>query len=200
MPVYELRVSDDLKSDKPVDFVAGVDKPAIEDNFIAFKACLNNSIFEFSDVSEDFTTVFGAVMIPNQLILRKDENGNFFKVFYTAETIRTIATKFFANGFQNNFNLMHDHNQKMDGVTFFQSVIKNKAKGIDGLKDDNPDGTWYLGANIANEEVKKRIKSGEIKGFSIEGFFTKVPVNEPMYTPDEAHKMIAEILNRTQLN
>lgn len=195
VPVYELRVSEDLKSEMQVDYVAGVDRPAIERDFMAFSEQKN--LFEFAAIEQEQRIVFGAAMIPNQIILRKDEKGNPFKVFYTTETIKLIAEKFFANGFQNNFNLMHDPNQKMEGVTFFQSVIKDTAKGIEGLKGDYPDGTWFLGAKVNNDEVWNKVKSGEIKGFSIEGFFTKVPVKEPMYTAEEAHKMIAEILNRT---
>ena len=198
VPVFELKVSDDPNSDLEVDYIAGVDKPAIERNFIAFNEEKNP--FEFAEISEDISTVFGAVMIPNQLILRKHpKTGELMKVFYTAETIEKVAEKFFANGYQNNFNLMHDPNQKKDGVTFFQSVIKNTAKGIEGLKGDYPDRTWFLGAKIKNEQVKQDIKSGKIKGFSLEGIFNTVPVNEPMLTAEQAHQMIAEILNRTQL-
>jgi len=199
VPVYELKVSEDLNSDLAVDYVAGVDKPAIEKNFMAFNE--QKSLFEFAAIEDEQRIVFGPAMIPDQLILRKDDKtGLPFKVFYTAKTIQTIAEKFFASGFQNNFNLMHDPNQKMDGVTFFQSVIKDSSKGINGLAGDYPDGTWFLGAKINNDQVWQKVKSGEIKGFSIEGFFNKVPVNEPMLTAEEAYKMIEAILNRTQSN
>jgi hypothetical protein len=199
VPVYELKVSEDLNSDLQVDYVAGVDKPAIESNFMAFNE--EKNLFNFAQIQDEQRIVFGAAMIPDQLILRKDEKtGLPFKVFYTAKTIQTIAEKFFANGYQNNFNLMHDPNQRMEGVIFFQSVIKDSSKGIEGVKDELPNGTWYLGAKVNNDEVWQRIKAGEIKGFSIEGYFTKVPVTEPMYTAEEAHRMIEEILNRTQLN
>jgi len=199
IPVFELRVNADLKSDLVVDYVAGVDVPAIEKNFIAFSAEKNP--FEFAQIEDEQRIIFGAAMIPNQLILRKHpKTGEPFKVFYTKETIQTIAHKFFANGFQNNFNIMHDEKQRKDGVTFFQSVIKDTSKGIIGLNGDDPEGTWYLGAKVTNDEVWNEIKSGKIKGFSIEGFFNQVPVSEPMLTAEEAHKMIEHILSRTQLN
>ena len=199
MPVYELKVSNDGSNDFVVDYVAGVDKPAIEKDFIAFSE--QKDLFNFSTVSEDFSTIFGAAMIPNQLILRTDNNtGEPFKVFYTADTIKQVAESFFENGYQKNFNLMHDPNQKKDGVVFFQSVIKDSKNGIEGLKGDYPDGTWFLGAKVNNDEVKEEIKSGKIKGFSIEGMFKKIQVDKPMYTAEESHRMIENILSCTKLD
>jgi hypothetical protein len=198
IPVFELKVDDNNSSDLLVDYVAGVDKPAIEKNFFHFNK--EKNIFEFAAIEDEQRIVFGAIMIPNQLILRKHpQTGAPMKVFYSAETIQKVAEKFFANGHQNNFNLMHDPNQKMEGVTFFQSIIKDSNKGIQGVNDDCPDGTWYLGAKVNNDEVWQKIKQGEIKGYSLEGVFKTVPVNEPMLTAEQAHQMIAEILNRTQL-
>lgn len=199
IPVFELKVNEDLKSDLQIDYVAGVDVPAIQDNFFAFSAEKNP--FEFAQVEDEHRIIFGAAMIPNQLILRKHpKTGEPFKVFYTKETIEILAHKFFANGYQNNFNLMHDEKQRKDGVTFFQSVIKDTSKGIIGINGDHPDGTWFLGAKVTNDEVWNEVKSGNIKGFSIEGIFNTVPVSEPMLTAEEAHKMIEHILNRTELN
>ena len=199
VPVFELRVNEDLKSDLVVDYVAGVDVPAIGADFHAFSA--EKNLFEFSKIEDEQRIIFGAAMIPNQIILRKHpKTGEPFKVFYTKETIQIIAHKFFANGFQNNFNLMHDEKQRKDGVTFFQSVIKDTANGVLGMAGDYPDGTWFLGAKVTNDEVWNEIKLGKIKGFSIEGYFNQVPVNEPMLTADEAHKMIEHILSRTHLD
>ena len=195
VPVFELKVSNEPNSQFEVDYVAGVDRPAIERDFMAFNAV--KSKFDFAQIQDEQRIIFGAAMIPNQLIIREDEKGNPFKVFYTADTVRLIAEMFFEKGYQKNFNLMHDPNQQKDGVVFFQSVIKDTSKGIIGVEGDYPDGTWFLGAKVNNEEVWNEVKQGKIKGFSIEGMFNKVAVKEPMYTAEEAHKMIEQILNRT---
>ena len=198
VPVFELRVSNEPNSQFEVDYVAGVDRPAIERDFMAFNAV--KSKFDFAQIQEEQRIIFGAAMIPNQLIIREDEKGNPFKVFYTADTVRLIAEMFFEKGYQKNFKLTHYPNQQKDGVVFFQSIIKDTTKGIIGVEGDYPDGTWFLGAKVNNEEVWNEVKQGKIKGFSIEGMFNKVAVKEPMLTAEEAHKMIEHILNRTQLN
>ena len=36
---------------------------------------------------------------------------------------------------------------------------------------DLPNGTWFVKMKIENEELWNKIKSGELKGLSIEGYF-----------------------------
>jgi hypothetical protein len=36
---------------------------------------------------------------------------------------------------------------------------------------DLPDGTWFVKMEILNDDMWNKIKSGELKGLSIEGFF-----------------------------
>lgn len=191
LPVYELKISENPEDDFQVYAVAGVDKPATGVGFFAFSE--QESVMNFAQVNEDERIVIGAAMIPDMMIYRKNEDGKEFNVFYSKETIEQIAVKFFDKDFQKNFNLMHDPAQQKDGVVFFQSFIKDAAKGIDGMKDNNPDGTWYLGAKINNDEVWQKVKSGEIKGWSVEGYFKMQPQE---MTDEEAvaelRKMIAE--------
>jgi hypothetical protein len=37
---------------------------------------------------------------------------------------------------------------------------------------DLPNGTWFVKMKIENEELWQKIKAGELKGLSIEGYFT----------------------------
>jgi hypothetical protein len=39
-----------------------------------------------------------------------------------------------------------------------------------------PNGTWFVGVKVENDEVWNQVKEGKIKGFSIEGFFNEVGV------------------------
>ena len=190
MKVYELLIEENPNSELEVNFVAGVDRPAIERNFLVFKE--NKPKMKFASVEGDGSFIIGPAMIPDMLIDRVADDGTEYQVFFSAATIGSIAEKFFEKGFQHNFNLMHDPEQQKDGVTFFQSFIKDTAKGIVGFNDDLPDGTWYLGAKVKNEEVKALVKSGEIKGWSVEGLFKYK--QKPVANSD-VFQQIADILS-----
>lgn len=126
--------------------------------------------FSFSVVNEEDRIVVGPAMIPDMKIYRKDETGEYY-VFFDKKTIETIALKFYQKGFQQNANEMHA--KAVDGVTFFQSWIADESKGIPKMKqfENLPDGTWFLGAKVNNDETWAKVKNGTFKGFSVEGMF-----------------------------
>lgn len=126
--------------------------------------------FKFSVVNEYERVVVGPAMIPDLPIYRKDETGEYY-VFFDKKTIETIALKFYQKGFQQNANEMHA--KAVEGITFFQSWIADESKGIPKMKqfEDLPDGTWFLGAKIMNDETWEKVKDGTFKGFSVEGMF-----------------------------
>jgi hypothetical protein len=167
LPCYELLIDQSLTSDVEVNYVALVDKPAIEKDFIAFN---EQRPLEFATIDDEERIVMGAAMIPDMKIYRRDEGGE-YNVVFSKETVKQIAEKFYTKSFQNNANIMHDPNMKADGVCFFLSFLRNTEKGMIGLSGDYPEGTWFLGAKVNNEEVWGKIKSGEVKGFSVEGIF-----------------------------
>ena len=154
LPVYELVISNEETSDVEVSFVALVDKPAIERNFLAFK----NDRMTFS-VNEEKRIISGPVMISGELIYRKDSQGE-FNVFFSKETVRDIAIKFFKKDYQKNLNLFHDPAQSVDGVIIFESFLSDKERGINPMTgfDDLTDGTWFISAKVDNDEVWQKIK------------------------------------------
>lgn len=163
LPVYELSIDD---NDAFVNFIALVENPAIEENFLAFS---KQSKYEFA-IDEEKHELLGAAIIPDKLIYRVDNKGNEFNVFFSANTIRNIAQAFFQNGYQSNLNIEHGDTSADSYV--FQSMIVDKTKGI-SFKD-YPDGSWIIGTKVMNDEVWKDIKDGKRKGFSIEGVFAQL--------------------------
>ena len=128
------------------------------------------SQFSFTDDEEMIVT--GPSMVPNQLILRKDEQGNPFHVYFSKDTIKKIAKKFFEYNKQNNTDVNHDDNITT-GNTLLESWIvddpnmdKSKSMGF-----DVPAGTWFTTYKINDEETWQKIKSGELNGYSIAGNF-----------------------------
>lgn len=170
LPVYEMVINPDPNSDVEVSYVAFVDKPAIERNFLMF-----NSQKIYFALNEEKRIVSGPAMIADSLIYRKDDQGE-YNVFFSADTIKQIALKFFKKDYHKNLNLFHDPTLSLDGVTIFESFVSDKTRGIQPMKgfEDLPDGTWFISAKVENEAVWNKIKSGEVRGFSVEGIFSYV--------------------------
>lgn len=168
LPLYEITV--DENQEAFVDAIAFVDKPAIESNFLAFNEQKELS-FAFDDEKKE---LLGAAMIPDLKIFRKDESGNGYEVFFSKETIRKTSQIFFSKGFQNNLNISHSATPANSYV--FQSYIVDSDKGINPPKGiDVPDGAWIVGVKVEDEAIWNDVKSGKIKGFSVEGLFNLSP-------------------------
>ena len=168
LPTFEINISDNLESQLEVTAIALVDMPAIESNWMAFK---EQQPMNFASIDEDQHLIIGAAMIPDLKIYRNDSHLGEHNVVFSKDTVRRIAEKFYAKGFQGSANIMHDAGQVVAGVNYFLSWIKDDAKGMVGLTGDYPDGTWFVGAKVNNPAVWAKVKSGEIKGFSVEGMF-----------------------------
>jgi hypothetical protein len=191
LPIYQLEISDDLNDGAEVDFVALVDRPAIERNFLKFKEARSN----FAIQSEERRIVSGALMLADTPIYRNDSNGEYY-VTFTPGTIEKIAQKFFKKGYQSNVNLMHDGNQEVEGVTMFESWIKDSSRGVAPMKgfEDAPEGSWFGSFKVENEDVWNRVKSGEFKGFSVEGVFNYKKEKQPMSVEEALWSQIVDIL------
>jgi hypothetical protein len=55
-----------------------------------------------------------------------------------------------------------------------------------------PDGSWFGSFYVENEEVWKSVKSGDYKGFSVEGMFE---YDKPMSMEENTLKKIEKLLN-----
>jgi len=193
LPIYQLEISDDLNDDVEVDFVALVDRPAIEKDFLMFKEAKANFVIQ----SEDRRIVSGALMLADTPIYRNDQNGEYY-VTFTAPTIEKIAQKFFKKGYQSNVNLMHDEALAVEGVTMYESFIVDSSRGVMAMKgfEDAPEGSWFGSFKVENESVWNKIKSGEFKGFSVEGVFNYKKEKQPMSVEESLWSEICSILEQ----
>lgn len=188
LPVFEMMINPDETSDVEVSFVALVPKPAIERNFMTFKS----QVLNFA-VDQDKRIISGPAMVADVPIYRKDQGGE-YNVFFSAATIKEIALKFAKKGYAKNLNLFHDPTMPADGVTIFNSFVSDKSMGIMPMAgfEDLPDGSWFISAKVESEEIWKRIKAGEFKGFSVEGNFS-FKKTEP--TPENLHLVESGIMS-----
>ncbi len=119
--------------------------------------------------------VSGPAMIPQQLILRRDEQGNPFHVYFSKDTIKNIARKFFEYNKMNNTDIDHDEEVTTENTLLESWIVsdpdmdKSKTMGF-----NVPQGTWMVSYKINNESTWNKIKEGKINGFSIAGNFIEV--------------------------
>ena len=122
--------------------------------------------------------ISGPLMVADLPIYRRDEQGEYYGLF-KAEDIYNIRNKFFKNNNSKEVNQMHDPNQMVEGVYMIESFLIDSKRGIhspNGYK--LPDGSWFGSYKVDNQEVwDKFIKSGEFKGFSVEGVFNTVQID-----------------------
>ena len=152
---------------------------------------------QFQVVSEEEKIISGPLMLADQLIYRNNEQFGEHYVKFSAETIKAIAIKFSKRKYQQNVNIMHDSNKVVDGVTMFESFIVDKKRGIMPMAgfEDVCDGSWFGSFYVENPKVWDAIKTGGLKGFSVEGLFDY----EPTLTPEEeALNKIAKLLETNQ--
>lgn len=191
--VYEAIIDPNLLSDLEVSYIGLVDMPAIEKDFQAFREHKEKQRFAIND---ELQIISGPAMVADLAMFRNDDSLGEYYVKFSAPTIQTIVEKFSAKGLMNNFNLFHDENQKVGGVTIFNSFISSKVLGIDAPKgfEDLAEGSWFISVKINNPEVWARVKTGAIKGFSVEGIFEYIPAKF-IQTPEQiAIKKLFELI------
>ncbi len=185
LPVYELMIDEKTSE---VDFVALVDLPAIKKDFLAFSEKLK------FDIQPEKRIISGPLMVPDTLIIRSSPDLGDHYVKFTAATIKQIAINYAKKGYQKNVNLMHDEGLKMDGIVMFESFIVDCARGICPMKgfEDMPDGTWFGSMHVGNDDAWENVKSGKLRGFSVEGTFDYV---KPTMTAEKLLQRLTELLS-----
>lgn len=181
LPIYELKISENFTDDSEVSYVALVDEPAIKKDFLMFNE--NKIEAKFKVTNEDQHIISGPLMLADELIYRNNEKFGEHYVKFSADTIKQIAIKFAKKNYQSRVNLMHDEHQKVDGVTMFESFLVDKKRGIQAMAEfkDVPDGSWFGSFYVDNPQVWEQLKSGEFKGFSVEGLFDyEEPISQDM--------------------
>ena len=189
LPIYELKIQEDLADDAEVSFVALVDKPAIQKDFLVF----NEQKLAFAIQDEEQHIISGPLMLADEPIIRNNAKYGQHFIKFSAETIKEIAIKFSKKGYQKNVNLMHDENMQLNGLVMFESFIVDSKRGIKPMNgfEDVKDGSWFGSFYVENPQAWDLIKQGKVKGFSVEGMFDYVL---PTKTPEQQLQELAALL------
>ena len=176
---------DDKDQDNALDMISFVSAPAIEKDFMHFKE--QKEKFEFKS-NEEKRIVTGAAMIPNQEIIRMDAEDKPYFVYFTEETIEKAQEVFAKYGKTKSTNF--EHKTGMRDVTVVESWIvtdpsndKSNALGF----SDIPKGSWMVSYKVDNDELWAKVKAGEVKGFSIEGVFSKNIIEMSKHDSDNSN-------------
>ncbi len=123
----------------------------------------------------DQQMIVGPLVIPNKLILRVDENNEPYYVYFSEDTTKAIGEKLMRNKFTDRINLEHDPDKPVRGYLNSIWTVDNPEYDKQVLFGMNyPKGTLMGQYKIEDKDVFERIKNGEFKAFSIEGFFNNV--------------------------
>lgn len=169
LPLWEAKI-DMSDSDTGMFCVSLVDAPATESNFLAFNK--DGKLITYSVQDEEQRKVFGLVMAADMPIYRIGNGGYEYYIVYSRETLADMMEKYFAQGFQNNVDTMHNFELE-DGITLTQMFVKDTEKGVNPKGfEEYADGSIFAEYKIHNDDVWNSIKNGEYKGFSLAGYFT----------------------------
>ena len=114
----------------------------------------------------------GALLIPNKPIFRNSDDQDDYYIYFSKDTVEKASQLYLKNGNQNNTTLEHQHS--LNGLTLVESWLVEDAKYDKSRKYgmNVPVGTWMGSVKVNNDEVwNEYVKTGKVKGFSIEGYF-----------------------------
>ena len=153
--------------DSETEAISFVTEPAIESDFVFFSN--DKDIVKEAFSSDEKHMVYGAVLRPDFPIYRYDGENEYYLEF-TSESIERMARDYMMNYRQGNVTIQHE--EYANEVFMVESWIKqdmDKDKSVSvGLDKSLPIGTWFCGFYVNNNDIWERIKSGELKGFSVE--------------------------------
>lgn len=167
MEVYELFIEEDSEF-SGVEAISIVEQPAIEEDFVALKA----QKVQLAEIDSEKRILMGPALIPDKKIYRRNGDEEYY-IFFSEDTVRKASELFLSRGNQNNSTLEHEYQLK--GMSVVESwIVEDEKKDKSALYNlGMSKGTWMVSVKVNNEEVwQEFVKTGRVKGFSIEGYFS----------------------------
>lgn len=168
MRIVELLIDEEAAL-SGIEAISIVDKPAIDENFIALKS---EKKIQLAEVDTEKKILMGAALVPDKNIFRQNEEDGYY-IYFSKDTVRQASELFLVRGNQNKSTL--EHQADLHGLSVVESWIiedeihdKSRKYGM-----DLPVGTWMVSMKVNNDDVwDNYVKTGLVSGFSIEGYFT----------------------------
>jgi len=192
--IIELVISDESE-ELTIDAISLVTSPAIEQDFVFFGKDKNN--LTLAKIDEEKRMLVSPALIPNKQIFRYDPNtdSNYY-VYFSKETVRQASELYLKHN--NHHKATYQHEDRVSGVLTIESWIKEGEQDKSKLFGYNlPDGTWFVKMKIENDEMWNKIKDGELKGLSIEGYFINKmeKMGKQQFSNEEIKTALKELLS-----
>ena len=191
--ITELVISEN-NQDLAIDAISLVTDPAIEVDFVYYNKSKNN--LTLAKIDEEKRMLVSPALIPNKQIYRYDAaTDQDYYVYFSKETVRLASEMYLKHN--NHHKATYQHEEQVDGVLTIESWIKEGDMDKSKLYGfDLPDGTWFVKMKIENEQMWEKIKQGELKGLSIEGYFVDKmeQLSKPKFTNENILEALADIL------
>ena len=190
--ITELVISDE-NVELSIDAISLVSQPAIEENFVFFNKSKNTLTLAKTD--DEKRMLISPALIPNKNIFRFDPNTNTeYYVYFSKKTVEQASQLYLK--YNNHHKATAQHEDRVAGVMAVESWIKEGDQDKSNMYGyDLPVGTWFVKMKIENDEIWERIKGGELKGLSIEGYFVDrlEKLSKPAQPSDD--ELLKELLN-----
>ena len=181
-------IIDEEQDNFAVEALSLVKFPAIESDFIFLSK--QNKCLSLAAIDEEQRTLIGPALIPDKNIPRFDDvTEEEYDVYFSKETVKRASELFLEQ--KRTSDHTFEHQSAITDVHVVESWIvqdpdmdKSKAYGL-----SVPEGTWMVRVRVDNDEVWDSVKSGEVRGFSIEGYFVD-RVHDAVVGPDALISMI----------
>jgi hypothetical protein len=192
MRIVEL-ILDEQQMASGIDAISIVEAPAIESNFVALKS----HEVKFAKIDEEKRILMGPILIPDKPIYRKqvvDGELDEFYIYFSKQTVAKASQMYLMNDKHKNATL--EHEVELNGLCLVETWLKEDMEkdksAIYGMND--PIGTWMGCLKVTNDDVwENYVKTGKVKGFSIEGYFAdKMKMSKTPSLIDEIKEILIE--------
>ena len=156
-------------------------------NWAADKLKSIRNEMSFSVFSLEEKMVVGPAMVPDKMIIRRNEiTGEIYYVYFTAETIKKLQQKFMLEKLLDKTNIEHGR-KFLNGVSVVESWIVDDPQydkqQVFGM--NYPKGTWMVSMKIEDDSIWNKIKEGKLNGYSVQGYF----LEKAKFSTDNTNKL-----------
>ena len=194
MRIVELII--DEESDVAVEAISIVESGAIEEDFVALKS----QEIKLAEVDKERRILMGALLVPNKPIYRKNGEDEYY-IYFSKDTVLKASQMYLMQGNQNNATMEHQY--AINGLSLVESWLVEDKVHDKSVKYgmELPLGTWVGSVKVNNDKIwNEFVKTGKVKGFSIEGYFAdrmerpKEEIKEDLSKEDLQVQQIIDII------